>query len=99
MIISSEITGKTYKTVDECLKKKKKFIEEKKAKEEAAKAVKEFEAKKDEAYKKAIAACDEYLKLCGVEVEFGDHGYTMKYHSDGSLADAIFEDILNTMLK
>ena len=59
----------------------------------------QVEAKKDEAYKKAIAACDEYLKLCGVEVEFGDHGYTMKYHSDGSLADAIFEDILNTMLK
>ena len=96
MIISSEITGKTYKTVDECLAAEKAFIEKKEAKE---KATKELEAKKNEAYKKAIAACDEYLKLCGVEVEFGDHGYTMKYHSDGSLADAIFEDILNTMLK
>lgn len=96
MIISSEITGKTYKTVDECLAAEKKFIEEKEVKEKAAK---ELEAKKDEAYKKAIAACDEYLKLCGVEVKFGDHGYTMKYHNDGSLADAIFEDILNTMLK
>ena len=92
MIISSEITGKTYKTVEECLAAEKKFIEEKET-------TKELEAKKDEAYKKAIAACDEYLKLCGVEVEFKDNGYTMKYHSDGSLADAIFEDILNTMLK
>lgn len=99
MIISSEITGKTYKTVDECLAAEKKFIEEKKAKEEAAKAVKEFEAKKDEAYKKAIAACDEYLKLCGIEVEFGDHGYKLKYRGDGSTADMIFEDILNMMIK
>lgn len=96
MIISSEITGKTYKTVDECLAAEKAFIEKKEAEEKAAK---ELEAKKDEAYKKAIKACDEYLKLCGVEVEFKDNGYTMKYHNDGSLADAIFEDILNTMLK
>ena len=32
MIISSEITGKTYKTVDECLAAEKKFVEEKEAK-------------------------------------------------------------------
>ena len=96
MIISSEITGKTYKTVADCLEAESEFIEKKEAEEKAAK---ELAAKKDEAYKKAIAACDEYLKLCGVEVEFKDNGYTMKYHSDGSLADAIFEDILNTMLK
>ena len=96
MIISSEITGKTYKTVDECLAAEKAFIEKKEAEEKAAK---EFEAKKDEAYKKAITACDEYLKLCGIEVEFGDHGYRLKYHSDGSLADSIFEDILNMMIK
>ena len=97
MRIISDITGKdNYKTIEECLADEKKFLEAKEAEEKAAK---ELETKKDEAYKKAIAACDEYLKLCGVEVEFGDHGYTMKYHSDGSLADAIFEDILNTMLK
>ena len=72
MIISSEITGKTYKTVEECLAAEKKFVEEKEAKEKAAK---ELEAKKDEAYKKAITACDEYLKLCGVEVDFNDNGY------------------------
>ena len=96
MIISSEITGKTYKTVEECLAAEKKFVEEKEAKEKAAK---ELEAKKDAAYKKAVDACDEYLKLCGIEVEFGDHGYRLKYHSDGSLADSIFEDILNMMIK
>ena len=92
MIISSEITGKTYKTVDECLAAEKKFVEEKEA-------AKELEAKKDEAYKKAIAACDEYLKLCGIEVEFSDHGYKLKYRGDGSTADMIFEDILNMMIK
>ena len=96
MRIISDITGKEYKTVDECLMAEEDYKLQKEAEE---KARKELEAQKDEAYKKAIAACDEYLKLCGVEVEFGDHGYTMKYHSDGSLADAIFEDILNTMLK
>lgn len=96
MIISSEITGKTYKTVDECLAAEKVFIEKKEAEEKAAK---ELEAKKDAAYKKAIAACDEYLKLCGIEIQFGDHGYRLKYHSDGTLADSIFEDILNMMIK
>ena len=95
MIISSEITGKNYKTVDECLAAEKKFLEEKARKEKAAK---ELEAKKDEAYKKAIAACDEYLKLCGVELEFNDHGYKLHYHSDGK-ADEIWEDILSVMFK
>ena len=63
-------------------------------KESKEKAAKELEAKKDEAYKKAIAACDEYLKLCGVELEFNDHGYKVRYHNEGK-ADEIFEDILN----
>lgn len=96
MIISSEITGKTYNTVEECLAEEKSFIEKKEAKE---KAKKELEAQKNEAYEKAMAACDEYLKLCGIEVDFNDNGYTMEYHGDGSLADKIFEDILNLMLK
>lgn len=95
MIISSEITGKNYKTVDECLAAEKKFLEEKARKEEAAK---ELEAKKDEAYKKAVEACDEYLKLCGVELEFNDHGYKLHYYGDGK-SDEIWEDILNMMFK
>ena len=93
MRIISDITGKEYKTVDECLKAEKAF-EEKKAKEEAEK--KELAAKKDAAYKKAMEACDEYLKLCGIEVEFNDHGYKATIHSNDK-ADKIFEDILNMM--
>ena len=95
MRIISEITGEEYKTVELCLAAEKKFLEEKEAKEKEAK---ELEAKKDAAYKKAIAACDEYLKLCGIEAEFDDHGYKLHYHSDGK-ADDIWEDILNVMLK
>ena len=96
MKIISEITGKEYKTVDECLAAEKIFAE-KKIKEEARK--KALEEKKEAAYQKAIEACDEYLRLCGVELEFDNNGYKMSYHGDGSLADAIFEDILNTMLR
>ena len=55
-----------------------------------------MQEKKDAAYKKAIAACDEYLKLCGIEVEFNDHGYRATIHSNDK-ADKIFEDILNMM--
>ena len=90
MIISSEITGKTYNTVEECLAAEKSFVEKKE----------ELNTKKNEAYKKAIAACDEYLELCGMEIESTPSGgYVLKYHGDGSIADMIFEDILNTMLK
>lgn len=95
MIISSEITGKTYKTVEECLAAEKKFMAEKAAKE---KAEKDLEAKKEVAYQKAIDACDEYLKLCGIEAEFTDHGYKIHYHGDGK-SDEIWEDILNMMFK
>jgi len=93
MRIISDITGKEYKTVDECLAAEKAF-EEKKAKEEAEK--KALKEKKDAAYQKAIAACDEYLKLCGIELEFTKDGYRAKIHSNDK-ADKIFEDILNMM--
>lgn len=96
MKIISEITGQEYKTVDACLAAEKLFTEEKARKEAEKKALEE---KKEAAYKKAVAACDEYLKLCGIELKFNDHGYTMKYHGDGSAADMIFEDILNMMIK
>ena len=96
MIISSEITGKEYNSVELCLADEKKFLEEKAKKEKAAK---EHEQALDAAYKKAIDACDEYLRLCGIDVEFTDHGYKVKYHGNGGKADAIFEDILNMMLK
>ena len=91
MRIISDITGKEYKTVDECLKAEKEY---KLLKEEEEKAKKELEKAKDEAYKKAIDACDEYLKLCGIETHFDGNGYRVKIHSDDK-ADKIFEDILN----
>ena len=95
MIISSEITGKTYKTVDACLAAEKLFKEEQAKKEQEKK---ELAQKKDEAYKKAIDACDEYLRLCGIEAEFTDNGYKIHYHGDGK-SDEIWEDILNMMFK
>ena len=93
MRIISDITGKEYKTVDECLKAEKEY-KEAKAKAEKEKA--ELQAKKDAAYQKAMDACDEYLRLCGIEVEFTDNGYKAKIHSNDK-ADKIFEDILNLM--
>lgn len=94
MIISSELTGKTYQTVEECLKAEKEY---KFQKEEEEKAKKEHEKAKDEAYKRAVEACDEYLRLCGIEVDFNDNGYRVKVHGDDK-ADRIFEDILNAWL-
>ena len=94
MRIISDITGKEYKTVDECLKAEEQY---KLQKEAEAKAKAEHEKALDEAYHKAIAACDEYLKLAGIEADFGDNGYRVKIHSNDK-ADKIFEDILNAWL-
>ena len=91
MRIISDITGKEYKTVDECLKAEEQYMFEKKAEE---KAKKEHEKALDEAYHKAIDACDEYLKLAGIDMETNGKGYRIKIHS-GNEADKIFEDILN----
>ena len=91
MRIISDITGCEYKTVDECLAAEEDYKLQKEA-EEKARA--EHKKALDEAYQKAIDACDEYLKLCGVELEFNDHGYKVHYHNEGK-ADEIFEDILN----
>ena len=55
MIIMSEITGGKYKTVDECLAAEKAFLD-KKAAEEKAKA--EKQKKINDAYDKAIKACE-----------------------------------------
>lgn len=69
MIISSELTGKTYKTVEECLEAEKTFREEERRKREARRAkAKEL----DEAYKEAIAACKKYLNLTGTDFELLD---------------------------
>lgn len=91
MIISSELTGKTYKTVEECLKAEKEY---KLQKEEEEKAKADLQKEKDEAYEEAINACNRFLKLCGIEVDFNNRGYRIKVHSDDK-ADRIYEDILN----
>ena len=67
MIIMSEITGGKYKTVDECLAAEKAFLD-KKAAEEKAKA--EKQKKINDAYDKAIKACEEDLKLVGIDDDF-----------------------------
>ena len=63
MIISSELTGKTYKTVEECLAAEEVF---KKEEEKKRKAKELHEQELDKAYEEAIAACDRYLKLAGI---------------------------------
>lgn len=63
MIITSELTGKRYETVDECVADEKRFKEAQAAKELAEKA---RQAKIDAAYKKAINAFKEYQEALGV---------------------------------
>lgn len=64
MIISSELTGKQYKTVQDCLSDeklyKKRLEEEKRAEEKRKKEL-------EEAYNEAVIACNKYLELCGVK--------------------------------
>ena len=93
MRIISDITGQEYRTVDECLAAEEIFLQ-RRAEEEAKE--KAFQKKKDEAYRKAMTACDEYLKLRGIELELIDGGYKIIVHSNDT-ADKIFEDILNLM--
>ena len=62
MIISSELTGKTYDTVEACLQAEKAYKVEQKAKEEK-------KAELQKAYDEAIEACNKYLRLAGIEVK------------------------------
>lgn len=90
MIIVSELTGKEYKTVDECLKAEKDF---RKKKEEEEKAKKAHEEELDKAYHDAIAACDRYLKLRGIEIEEDENSFIATFRSKESeeLFGKIFE--------
>ena len=69
MIISSELTGKTYKTVEECIAAEKEFFRKK---EEEEKAKMAHQKELDEAYEEAIAACERYFKLAGVDVDINE---------------------------
>ena len=69
MIISSELTGKTYKTVEECLAAEASYKEEEEKKRKAAQ-LRAHEL--DKAQEEAIAACDRYLKMTGIDYEILD---------------------------
>jgi len=69
MIISSELTGKTYETVEECLAAEASYKEEEEKKRKAAQRHKQ---ELDKAYDEAIAACGRYLKLAGIDYELLD---------------------------
>lgn len=58
MIIYSEITGKEYDSVNECLDDELAY----------KKAEKERVELEEKAYNEAIEACDRYLKLMGVDI-------------------------------
>ena len=91
MIIVSEITGKEYKTVDECLKAEKEFLRKK---EEEKKAKEEYEAELDKAYNEAMAAFDKYLKLRGIEIEEDENSFMITArggHDNDELFEKVFE--------
>lgn len=60
MIIKSEITGKTYKTVDECLADEKAYNQEKL---EAERKKKEFERKQEVAFQLVKESWKKYLDV------------------------------------
>lgn len=92
MIIISELTGKEYKTVDECLKAEKDF---RKKKEEEERAKKAHEEELDKAYHDAIAACDKYLKLRGIEIEEDENSFVATFK--GKEGDELFEKFFDMM--
>ena len=67
MIITSEITGKQYKTVDACVEDERKFIavqeEERKKKEELRKHRDEANKKVEEAYQTVVDSWKNYEKV------------------------------------
>ena len=92
MIILSELTGKEYKTVDECIKAEKDFL---KKKEEEEKAKKAHEEELDKAYHDAIAACDKYLKLRGIEIEEDENSFIATFKGEES--NELFEKFFDMM--
>lgn len=65
MIILSEITGKEYDSVSECLYDEQKFKTEQ---EEAKKAEEAHKKEVDKAYEAAVDACEKYFELIGVDI-------------------------------
>ena len=66
-------------------------------KEKEAKAAKEAHEKElNDAYEEAIAACERYLKLTGVDVDINDNGYKITIDRDTEDGH-IFEEIVNLL--
>lgn len=88
MIIYSEILNKPFDSVDDCLAAEAEF---KKAK--AADDAKQAEL--DKAYKEAIAACDRYLELAGLKVDFDFEDECEDEEEEDAFAflDALMADI------
>ena len=66
MIIYSEILNKEFDSVDACLDAELAFKRKEKEKKEAEE---KRQKTLDEAYQKAINACEEYLKLAGIDMK------------------------------
>ena len=92
MIIISELTGKEYKTMEECLKAEKEI---RKKKEEEERAKKAHEEELDKAYHDAIAACDKYLKLRGIEIEEDENSFIATFR--GNESEELFGKIFELM--
>ena len=96
MIILSEITGKEYDTVDECIADENLFMEkieaEKKAREEHEKAI-------HKAYKEAIAACEKYFELVGVDIECKCNEHGCKCKASTNDTDILFEQFFNSLFE
>ena len=93
MIIISELTGKEYKTVDECLEAEEIFLKEK---EEQEKAEREHKKALDKAYQEAIEACDKYLQLAGIQIGEDEDGIQyFKFTVDDNSED-FFEKLVET---
>lgn len=91
MIIYSEILDKTFDSVDECLDAELEFRRAEKAREEAEAR---RQAELDEAYEDAIAACERYLELAGVDVKIEN----VIEEDDEELDDCDFIDLLLDIL-
>ena len=91
MIISSELTGKQYKSVEECLKDEKKFLD---AEEKKKKAEQAHKKELDKAYEEAVAACERYFELAGIKIDIDEDSYTITTKTDN---DSVFHMLYDLM--
>lgn len=98
MIIISEITGKEYNTIEECVAAEKEFLE----KQEAAEKIRQArEEELNKAYEEAIAACDRYFELAGMDVEIDedDNSCVITFHHNGEDDEEEFDKVIEQAIK